>query len=302
MFNVMDFDLGLLSDEPCSAIFNEIGQAPISQNVASDKTLEDHMEEDKIGYLEANSDLQAFMDIGSLPEIKDNEEVENVMNGIQDFLKQYDAKDENVLSMEDLSAEDMAAGEELLDELLKSADFDDPLLENNVIEPKITEDNIKKEPSEMIDMTNVTKIITEDGKEIFIMIAPPSPVIVQEPEKVVLAPEAKATLVTTSDDSDWTPDSPKTPKGRPMVKRCAKSKGTRKTPYITDKKERKKQQNVEAARRYRDKKKAEQNVYESEEQVLSDKNKKLKADVAELEAELKTMKKLMIELGIIKPM
>ena len=62
----------------------------------------------------------------------------------------------------------------------------------------------------------------------------------------------------------------------------------------------KKQQNVEAARRYRDKKKAEQCDVETEESVLLSKNKQLKGEVAELEAELKTMKKLMTELGILK--
>merc|ERR1712113_607067 len=142
-------------------------------------------------------------------------------------------------------------------------------------------------------MTNVSKIITEDGQEVFIIIAPPSPVTTT----AVVAPESVATI--DSDDSEeWTPDSPKSSKGRPMVQRSVR-RTNRKSPYIKDKKERKKQQNVEAARRYRDKKKAEQCDIETEESVLLSKNKQLKGEVAELEAELKTMKKLMAELGIL---
>merc|ERR1712141_159925 len=57
---------------------------------------------------------------------------------------------------------------------------------------------------------------------------------------------------------------------------------------------------VEAARRYRDKKKAEQNGVEFEEEALVARNKELKSQVSELEAEMKTMKKLMKELGILK--
>ena len=69
---------------------------------------------------------------------------------------------------------------------------------------------------------------------------------------------------------------------------------------IKDKKERKKLQNVEAARRYRDKKKAEQSVIDTEEEALAKKNGALKGKVNEIENELKTLKKLMAELGLIK--
>ena len=57
---------------------------------------------------------------------------------------------------------------------------------------------------------------------------------------------------------------------------------------------------MEAARRYRDKKKAEQNVIETEEEGLARKNGELKGKVNEIENELKTLKKLMAELGLIK--
>jgi len=144
--------------------------------------------------------------------------------------------------------------------------------------------------SGFFDMSNVTEVFTEDGRQIIIMVAPPSP----SPTKM-----AEESQVESDADSEWSPDSPKSSKGRPPVKRNAKQR-KRSTPYITDKKERKKHQNVEAARRYRDKKKAEQSNTEDEEQDLMRRNKELKAKVSEMEAEMKTMKKLMKELGILK--
>ena len=210
-----------------------------------------------------------------------------------------------------------AAAEDILDELLKSGnmsldDFDlsseDPLKEEQV--EATTIETLKEDPNDsgFIDITNAQHI-TIDGQDIFIVVAPPSPQHQQE-ELVtsVTAPESLATLSPAhslaQSDSDWTPDSPKASKGRPPVKRTSmKAKSSRKnvsTPFIKDKKERKKHQNVEAARRYRDKKKSEQENVESEEQALADKNKGLKSEVSDLEVKVRTMKQLMVELGILK--
>ena len=52
--------------------------------------------------------------------------------------------------------------------------------------------------------------------------------------------------------------------------------------------------------RYRDKKKSELLNVESVEQTLADKNKGLKSEVADLEVKVRTMKQLMVELGILK--
>jgi len=313
MFNstLIDFDLGLLQDQPtCTAICNDFPS--ITKDVPTNIMEQPSMEEmEKLGWLEATSDLQAFMDIGALPEIKGDQEVENVMNEVEQFLQHYDGTeniqtiigDAPAISEEDLGPEEMSAAEDLLDELLKSADIN--LDELQSMDDSGTSDlnakptvEVKQEVEEkyhplndsgFIDMTNVTKVVTSDGKEIYIMIAPPN---AKEDTSEITA--------ETSDDSDWTPDSPKTVKGRPPVHRASKAKSGRKAPYIKDKKERKKQQNVEAARRYRDKKKAEMGTTETEEQGLTSRNKELKSQVAELEAEVKTMKKLMSELGMIK--
>lgn len=290
---MMDFDLGLLQDEPCTSIFHDEGPANVA---APSKTLEQQMEEDKIGWLEATSDLQAFMDIGTLPEVKGNEDVENVINDVEKLIQQYDDIDNQQQQpaaaaeddLEILPPEEMAAAEELLDELLKSEglelDFDLDTTELNAPpSPKESVAEVKQET--FFDLTNVTKIVREDGEEVFIMIVPPC------------SPKAEPVEeASCSSDPDYSPE-PKT-KGRPTLKRQPKK--TRKAPYIVDKKERKKQQNVEAARRYRDKKKSEQEDVEEVERVLSVKNKELKSQVSELEAEVKTMKKLMLELGILK--
>merc|ERR1711878_189099 len=121
--------------------------------------------------------------------------------------------------------------------------------------------------SGFFDMSNVTEVFTEDGRQIIIMVAPPS-----SPSPT---PTKTKNHFESDTDPEWTPDSPKSAKGRPPVKRNAKQR-KRSTPYITDKRERKKHQNVEAARRYRDKKKAEQCNIE-EEQGLMRRNKELKA-------------------------
>ena len=69
--------------------------------------------------------------------------------------------------------------------------------------------------SGFIDMTTTAHHhITVDGQDIFIVVAPPSPE--HKPEVVttlVTAPESFASLADPV-DPDWTPDSPKTTKGK----------------------------------------------------------------------------------------
>jgi len=300
MFNstLMDFDLGLLGESPFAA--------------EHEKSLDQHLDEDKrmldnnTSWLEATSDLQAFIDLGSLPEVEAKEEIDcqTVIDDVDKLLERYDAtasdvslEEVDIPAIEAFSPEEMAAAEDLLDELLKKTDIPP-------IEPIETKEEVKieEEPkveslndSGFVDMTNVSKIITEDGQEILIVIAPPSPV----PTTSVVAPESVA-MIDSDDSEEWTPDSPRSSKGRPMVKRSPKRTNKKAAPYIKDKKERKKQQNVEAARRYRDKKKLEATDIETEEQELSERNKKLRSQVQELEAEVKTMKKLMLELNILR--
>jgi len=191
-------------------------------------------------------------------------------------------------------------------------------------------------PIPTYNVSNVTQFQTADGKKVIIVIQPTpaqavastagtianvagsSRVVTQQP--AVVAPPAVATVdddvvAEDSSDSDWTPDEAavarktntvkKRPGRKPEVRaslpvtqdgRVAK----RSYKAITDRKKRKKLQNVEAARRYRDKKKQEQSEMETEEQILLTKNKELKDQLADIENEFKTMKKLMVELGLVK--
>merc|ERR1711976_1042390 len=273
---------------------------------------EKRMVEDNTNWLEATSDLQSFIDIGSLPEVETKEDIDcqSVINDVDKLLSQIEAPQQPFKELADpiepFPEDEMAAAENLLDELLKANEIPQlDLLEcqeqqeeeqpKALAEPQIEVEDL--DDSGFVDMTNVSKIITEDGQEVLIIIAPPSPASTCT---TVVAPESVAMIGSSGDDSGWTPDSPKSSKGRPMVQRSTKRTNRKAAPYIKDKKERKKQQNVEAARRYRDKKKMEQSEVETEEQALCAKNKKLKSQVQELEAEVKTMKKLMLELNILK--
>lgn len=108
-------------------------------------------------------------------------------------------------------------------------------------------------------------------------------------------------------DSDWSPSVAEEAPGK-QTRKTIGARAAKRGPYkrsinsinIKDKKERKKLQNVEAARRYRDKKKNEQSTIESEESILEKKNKALQEKVSDIESEIKTLKKLMVELGLIK--
>merc|ERR1712039_634141 len=148
----------------------------------------------------------------------------------------------------------------------------------------------------------------------------------EEPKAIKEEPRSPeySTIEHPDSDSDWSPGpSPvpapsnkrkkraavkntKTKSGR-VEKVTPKTNGKKRGPYklstyhnIKDKKERKKAQNVEAARRYRDKKKAESDCVFAEEVMLSEKNKALRSKAAEIENEVKTLKKLMMELGLVK--
>ena len=134
------------------------------------------------------------------------------------------------------------------------------------------------------------------------------------------APASPYVVKTEDSDTEWCPPGNKTQQKKKVqavkskavttTKATAKTAGSivkKRGPYkrngantIKDKKERKKLQNVEAARRYRDKKKAEQSVIETEEEGLVRVNGELKGKLSEMENEVKTLKKLMAELGLIK--
>ena len=182
-------------------------------------------------------------------------------------------------------------------------------------------------------INNISEITTDDGKQVIIVVtndmqdqqtdnncmmdvqssigSPVSSLHSPCPSTSNLteaaSPHSTASYVDDSSDSDWSPHDP--PKTAQQLKKSTTNGGVSKKrgPYkrsstynIKDKKERKKMQNVVAARRYRDKKKSEQFNAEEEEQMLSEKNKELKTKLRDMEGEVRTLKKLMLELGLVK--
>ncbi|KAJ3660318.1 hypothetical protein Zmor_004770 [Zophobas morio] len=100
----------------------------------------------------------------------------------------------------------------------------------------------------------------------------------------------------SSDDPEWMPEPVENYEGAGPVKAARK----RSKPYSrtspVDKKSRKKEQNKNAATRYRMKKKAEVEVILGEEKELSVKNEKLEGDIKDMQREIKYLKGLMRDL------
>ncbi len=172
-------------------------------------------------------------------------------------------------------------------------------------------------------ISNISEIVTKDGQRIVIVIANDQQQKKKEKsESSSSKPVSVAEFLPSpgspgqdSSDSEWSPESPvATRKGKSSKKssntalkkktsssgRISKRASPAKYDGVKDKKERKKLQNVVAARRYRDKKKSELQEMEEEEDELKAKNENLKERLEDLGSELKTLKKLMVELGMVK--
>merc|ERR1711988_2046399 len=84
--------------EPCSVFYEEVNND--TNDAVSYKILDgQHMEEDEIGLLQSSSDLQAFINMASLPEVKagdENVDVEKVITDVTDFLQKYDTTNVSV--------------------------------------------------------------------------------------------------------------------------------------------------------------------------------------------------------------
>jgi len=140
-----------------------------------------------------------------------------------------------------------------------------------------------------------TSCVTEDGQNVIIIIAPPSP-------------DPSTTCYDT--DPDWVPSPSPSPSASPLRTLSTTSTTIKKKyqrskpptppsgPYPVEKKERKKAQNRTAAFRYREKKKGELDVVENEMDKLQAKNMELRNQLSEMETEAKLLKKLMIEAGL----
>jgi cyclic AMP-dependent transcription factor ATF-4 len=160
---------------------------------------------------------------------------------------------------------------------------------------------------EQLNNAYTTSVISKDGENVIIIIAPNSP-------ESSIAASPPSTYMESDSDPEWTPspspghstsetDSLDTePSTRTSRKKYSRSKPPKAPsgPYPTEKKERKKAQNRTAAFRYREKKKSEQDVVDSELEALSTKNTILREKLSEMETEFKYLKKLMTEAGLGK--
>ncbi|KAG8228643.1 hypothetical protein J437_LFUL008294 [Ladona fulva] len=106
------------------------------------------------------------------------------------------------------------------------------------------------------------------------------------PKRQRVKPYSRSLVCSSSDTSEFSPQ-PSTSRGR---------RAPRRQLGVDDRKERKKEQNKNAATRYRMKKKAEAKEVESEERQLEDKNEMLCVKAAELAREVSYLKKLMRQM------
>jgi len=128
-----------------------------------------------------------------------------------------------------------------------------------------TDDDVIAETSDVIDDSGFvdvsqlsgSEMVMADGTKVYFVVAPESPeaspISAASPESPAFAasPESPAFAASPGSDESWSPESCPS-SGRPRRKPTERKGGVRKAKStIVDKKERKKHQNVEAARRYR---------------------------------------------------
>lgn len=278
--------------------------------------------------LEASSNLHEMMELDEVEEVKvesavvvkDENDHQDLIDEVERFLQQHEASapildvpDEPIfedcpMNSTFISEEDKLAAESLIDQLFCGSiaiDLEDQEFAvdttDAVSTPVVVDDTDADQESGFVDACQLSssEMVMPDGTKVYIVIAPESP----EASLIdgdVASPMSSEFVASPESDESWSPEPAPTP-GRSRKRASERKGGVRKAKStIVDKKERKKHQNVEAARRYRDKKKSEQQLIDEELDELTAKNSELKRKVGEKEAELKTLKKLMIELGLIK--
>lgn len=187
-----------------------------------------------------------------------------------------------------------------------------------------TSDNKGILTEEDLNNAYTTSVVSDDGQNVIIIIAPSSPQPQAPPSPTFTTISVNSPTPSTSDyesscdtDPEWSPSpnpaytttSPRhlqttnTPSATKTIKKkYARSKPPQPPtgPYPKEKKERKKAQNRTAAFRYREKKKTEQDDIDTEIEQLSMRNVVLRDKLTEMETEFKYLKKLMTEAGLGK--
>jgi len=194
---------------------------------------------------------------------------------------------------------EMERNQELINDLedffLKTDGTPTVVDEDAPVSPPVTVTDVDLSLAELNNAVT-TSMVTEDGQNVVIIIAPSSPSDSLTYQDPLCSPGQ------LESDQDWSP-SPASVSSPGSVKPRKKYQRTKPPkcpvgPYPTDKKERKKAQNRTAAFRYREKMKSQQDNVEEELEGLEEKNINLKEKLAEMETEFKYLKKLMMEAGL----
>merc|ERR1712243_99265 len=131
-----------------------------------------------------------------------------------------------------------------------------------------------------------TTCVTEDGENVIIIVAPPSPAHSN-------ASPAHSNFYASDTDPEWVPSPSSSVNPSSPLRTISTESRTVKRKY-----QRKKPQNRTAAFRYREKKKGEQNTAEDELEMLALKNTELRAQLTKMETEANFLKKMMTESGL----
>jgi len=266
----------------------------------------------------------------SLEESNDDdfESREELIKDVDKFLSSLEPQTACPLESEDIDSRDKQLAEDFIDELFRST-LEAEKLNDESIEPAFSGfqpdhgvefSNVKSEADE--EFIEVIKNEGSEDQSSSFLIHDPSYydheehfqveerefddvtiIVIQDTYEEAatidmdIGTDGDSVLIDEDSDPTWSPKSPEVKK-RPYFRRSLEAKHKLKG---VDKKERKKRQNVEAARRYRDKKKNEQHLVDGELNELVELNTSLKQQVTEKTNELKTLLKIMTDLGMIKP-
>jgi len=288
--------------------------------------------------LASSSDMESFMELDSIEEVKEEEE-EDVKAALSsllpDLLTQVGinnmAAAVNTTSPEDTTQSLIDEVETYLQSVsggvstssLEEAWTPPPppvkVDEADRIFEALTTGNVVQQAEEDINLEQAlsTSVISADGENVIIILAPPSPVAEEIP--AVPSPAPSFTLPTSpgysdalspaqSDtDAEWSPANlnrtvaATTPRPRKKYERKVRAKPPT-GPYPLEKKARKMAQNRSAAFKYRERKKAEQDAVDEELERLFDRNAYLKKKMSDMEIQVRCLKQLMTEtMGIDIP-
>lgn len=310
-----------------------------SQQPSEDVYLTDleYQNADFIDLLAASSDMESFMELDSIEEVKEEEEEVKaaLSNLLPDLLTQVGINNGAVHASSCPTTEDTT--QSLIEEVetylqsvsggvstssLQESWTSDPVKEEvdeaDRIFEALTTGNVVHQAEEELNLEEAlsTSVISADGENVIIILAPsPPPPTTDDAIPTVPSPAPSFTLPTSpsydaalspaqSDpDAEWSPANLSRAVAKPRKKYERKVRAKPPTgPYPLEKKARKMAQNRSAAFKYRERKKAEQDAVDEELERLFDRNAYLKKKMSDMEIQVRCLKQLMTEtMGIDIP-